>query len=264
MPETLQAPLSHTAPERPPHKLVLVDALNRDDGQDSGAISVLIAHGEQLGRAGLHALLDAEPDIAVAAFAADGEQALAVARQTCPDMLLIDRALPGIDALEVTACIAADPATSGIRILILGVAEEDEEVFSFLRAGASGFLTRDTEPAELVHASRLVAAGEAAFSASLVRRVIAELASQPDPRLPKPELLDELTAREREVMVLVARGLTNDQIAEHLVVSPATAKTHVSRAMCKLRARDRAQLVILAYECGLVAPRPRASALAPA
>ena len=223
-------------------------------------IRVLIAYGDKLARAGLHALLDAEPDIAVAGSAADGEEAVSLAGQIYPDVLLLDTTLPDVDGVEVTRRIVTDPDTSAVHVLILSDSEQDEEVFTALRAGAGGFLPRDTDPGELADGIRSVATGEAALSASVVRRVIAELASQPDPRLPAPEQLDELTAREREVMGLVASGLSNDQIAEHLVVSPATAKTHVSRTLTKLHARDRAQLVTLAYETGLVLPgQPRAA-----
>ena len=173
-------------------------------------------------------------------------------------MLLLDTTLPDVDGVEVTRRIVTDPDTSAVHVLILSASEQDEEVFAALRAGAGGYLPRDTEPGELADGIRSVATGEAALSASVVRRVIAELASQPDPLLPAPEQLDELTPREREVMGLVATGLSNDQIAEHLVVSPARAKTHVSRTLTKLHARDRAQLVTLAYETGLVLPgQPR-------
>jgi DNA-binding NarL/FixJ family response regulator len=236
-------------------KLVLVDAMNPSQERESEEIRVLIAYGDTLARAGLHALLEVEPDIAVAGYAADGEEAVALAGEIRPDVLLIDITLPGVDGVEVTRRIVADPATSGISLLILSASEQDDEVFAALRAGASGFLHRDSDPSELIHGVRAVADGEAALAPSVVRRVIAEFASQPDPRLPNPEQLDELTPREREVMALVAAGLTNDDIAEHLVISRATAKTHVSRALRKLHARDRAQLVTLAYETGLVLPR---------
>jgi DNA-binding NarL/FixJ family response regulator len=222
-----------------------------------------VAYGDKLARAGLHALLDAEPDIAVVASAADGEQAVALARQIRPDVLLIDVAPPGVDGVELARRVVAEPHTAGVHVLILSASERDEEVFSSLRAGVSGFLPRDTEPSELADGVRAVAAGDAALSPSGVRRVIAELASQPDPRLPGPEQLDELTAREREVMALVATGLSNAEIAQQLVVTRATATTHVSRALCKLRARDRdrAQLVTLAYETELVLPKqPRGHA----
>jgi DNA-binding NarL/FixJ family response regulator len=194
----------------------------------------------------------------VAGAAADGEQAVGLAAQLLPDVLLVDISLPGIDAVEVTRRVVADPATAGVQVLILGASEQGEEVFASLRAGASGFLLRDTEAAEFAGSVRAIASGGAALSPSVVRRVIAELAAQPDPRLPGPEQLEELTAREREVMALVATGLSNDEIAEHLVVTRATAKTHVSRALGKLNARDRAQLVVLAYETGLVLPKQAA------
>jgi DNA-binding NarL/FixJ family response regulator len=235
--------------------LTLVDAVSPNTASEVESIRILIAFGDKLARAGLNALFDGEQGIAVAGSAADGEEAVALARHTRPDVLLIDLALPGIDGVEVTRRIVSDPDTSAVRVLILSASEQDEDIFSSLRAGASGFLLRDADPAELSEGVRAVASGEAALSAGAVRLVIAELASQPDPQLPGPQQLDELTAREREVMALVAAGLSNEQIAEHLVISWATAKTHVSRALTKLHARDRAQLVTLAYETGLVLPR---------
>jgi DNA-binding NarL/FixJ family response regulator len=238
-----------------PRNLVLVDEMDSGRERWSDEIRVLIAYGDTLARAGLQALLEVETDIAVAGFAADGEEAVAMAREIRPDVLLMDITLPGVDGVEVTRRIVADPETAGVSLVILSASEQDEEVFASLRAGASGFLLRDTDPSELVRGVRAVAGGEAALAPSIVRRVIAEFASQPDPRLPDPEQLDELTPREREVMALVAAGLTNHDIAEHLVISRATAKTHVSRALRKLHARDRAQLVTLAYETGLVLPR---------
>ena len=219
-------------------------------------ISVLIASGSKLARAGLGALLDAQPEMAVIGSVASGVEAVVLAGRLRPDVLLIDGTPPGVDAdgidgVQVTRGIVADPDTSEVHVLIVGASEHDEAIFSSLRAGACGFLS-DVEPAELIDGVRAVAAGEAALSPSGMRRLIGELASRPDPRLPGPEQLDELTAREREVMALVAAGLSNEQIAEHLVVTSATAKTHVSRAMVKLRAHHRAQLVTLAYETGLV------------
>jgi DNA-binding NarL/FixJ family response regulator len=262
MAETLHTRPSPAHQDDQRRKLVLIDAVDSNHARETEPIRVLIAHGDTLGRAGLNALLDVEPEIVVAGTAADGAEAAALAAQLRPDVLLIDITLPGIDAVELTQRIVADPDTSAVHVLVLSASEQDEEVFSSLRAGATGFLPRDTEPAELIHGVRAVAAGDAALSPSGVRRVIAEVASQPDPLLPGPEQLDELTAREREVMALVAAGLSNDEIAEHLVVARATAKTHVSRALGKLRARDRAQLVMLAYETGLVLPRqPRAAPL---
>jgi DNA-binding NarL/FixJ family response regulator len=218
-------------------------------------IRLLVAHGDTLSRAGLQALLDDESDITVAGSAGDGEGVIAQVMEIRPDVLLIDAALPGIDGIEVTRRIVADPEISGVAIVMLGDSGRDDEVLTSLRSGATGFLPRDTEPGALVLAVRAVAAGEAAVSPSVVRRVISELAARPDPGLPGPEQLDELTPREREVMSLVAGGLSNDEIAEHLVISRATAKTHVSRALYKLNARNRAQLVTLAYETGLVQPR---------
>ena len=218
-------------------------------------IRLLIAHGDHLSRAGLEALLDDEPDIMVAGSAGDGEDALAQAREIRPDVLLVDAALPGTDGVEATRQIVAIPGLSGVGVVMLGDSDRDHEVLSALRAGATGFLPRDTEPAALLRAIRAVAAGEAALFPSVVRRVISELVSWPDPGLPGPEQLEELTPREREVMGLVAAGLRNDEIAEHLVISRATAKPHVSRTLYKLQARSRAQLVTLAYETGLVHPK---------
>ena len=218
-------------------------------------IRLLIAHGDNLSRAGLQALLDDEPDIVVAGSAGDGQGMIAEVERLLPDVVLIDKGIPGVDAVAVTRTIIADPRSSQVHIVILGDSDTDEEVLASLRAGASGFLPSETEAAALVAAVRTVAAGEAAVSPAVVRRVISELASRPDPGLPGPEQLDELTPREREVMGLVAGGLSNEQIADHLVISRATAKTHVSRALYKLHARNRAQLVTLAYETGLVQPR---------
>jgi DNA-binding NarL/FixJ family response regulator len=182
-------------------------------------------------------------------------EAVVLAEELRPEVLLLDMSVPGMDALKVTRLIAADADSSAVRVLMLGGSDEDENIFSSLRAGASGFLVRDAEPAELMQGIRRVAAGEAALSPRSVRRVIDELAGQPDPPEVSPELLEALTARELEVMALVAGGLSNDEIAQRLVVTLATAKTHVSRVMTKLRAHHRAQLVTLAYETGLVHPR---------
>jgi DNA-binding NarL/FixJ family response regulator len=187
--------------------------------------------------------------------AADADEALAVTRHERPDVVLIDLELPGGDGLEITRRIFSDPELEGVRVIVLSPSEGDDELFGALRAGASGFLVKDTEPAELADAVRAVAKGEALLSRGVTRRLIAEVASQHDPYRPTPDELEELTAREREVMALVARGLSNHEIAERLVISLATAKTHVSRALRKVDARDRAQLVALAYESGLVHPR---------
>ena len=219
-------------------------------------ISVLLADDQALVRAGFRALLDAEPDIEVVAEAGDGLEAVHLATQTRPDVALMDIRMPGVDGLEATRRIAADPGLSATRVIILTTFELDEYVFEALRVGASGFLVKDTEPVELLRGVRAVAGGDALLSPSVTRRVIGEFATaggRGRQALPTARL-DVLTEREREVMVLVGEGLSNDEIAARLVISPATAKTHVSRTMVKLGARDRAQLVVFAYEGGLVRP----------
>jgi DNA-binding NarL/FixJ family response regulator len=216
-------------------------------------IEVLLADDQALVRAGFRALLDAEDDIAVVGEAGDGKQAVSLTRQKKPDVVLMDIRMPGLDGLEATRQVASDTGLADVRIVILTTFELDEYVFEALRSGASGFLVKDTEPVDLLAAVRLVASGEALLSPSVTRRVIEEFASRAK-QPPPSEALGELTEREREVMALVAGGLSNEEIADRLVVSPATAKTHVSRAMVKLGARDRAQLVVLAYEHGLVRP----------
>jgi DNA-binding NarL/FixJ family response regulator len=219
------------------------------------AIRVVIADGQPLVRAGLQALLESQDDIAVVGEAADGNEAAALARDVRPDVLLVDSELSGVDGVELARRVLADPALAGVRILCLSACDTDEHVLPALRAGIRGFLLKDGRADQVADAVRAVAGGDAALAPSVVRRLMAELAAQPDVRRHTPEQLEELTAREREVVALVAGGLSNSEIAEHLVVSPATAKTHVSRALCKMRARDRAQLVRLAYETGLVVPR---------
>jgi DNA-binding NarL/FixJ family response regulator len=219
-------------------------------------ISVLLADDQALVRAGFRALLNAEPDIQVVAEASDGVEAVRQAQLTRPDVVLMDIRMPGVDGLEATRRIASDPALAETRVVILTTFELDEYVFEALRTGASGFLVKDTEPVELLRGIRAVAAGDALLSPSVTRRVIAEFAGsvgRPRPATP-PAHLDQLTDREREVLVLVAEGLSNDEIATRLVISPATAKTHVSRTMIKMGARDRAQLVVYAYEAGLIRP----------
>ncbi len=213
-------------------------------------IRVLLADDQALVRAGFRALLDAQDDIEVVGEAGDGDEAVRLARRLGPDVVLMDIRMPGTDGLAATRAIAADDRLAGVRIVILTTFELDEYVFEAIRAGASGFLVKDTEPVELL---RAVAAGDALLSPGVTRRLIGAFATQtrPAPQLPA---LDQLTEREREVMALVAEGLSNDEIAERLYVSPMTAKTHVSRAMTKLAARDRAQLVVFAYESGLVRP----------
>jgi DNA-binding NarL/FixJ family response regulator len=222
---------------------------------NSAQTRVAIADGNALVRGAVTALLEAEDDIAVAGVAADSEAALAMTESERPDVVLIDLDLPGADGLETTRQIFSDPALEGVRVIVLSPTDEDDKLFGALRAGASAFLVKDTEPAELLEAVRAVARGEALLSRGVTRRLIAEVASQPDRYRPSPEELEELTAREREVTALVARGLSNQEIAQRLVISLATAKTHVSRALRKVDARDRAQLVALAYETGLVHPR---------
>jgi DNA-binding NarL/FixJ family response regulator len=219
-------------------------------------ITVLLADDQALVRAGFRALLGAEPDIAVVGEASDGVEAVRLAREHCPDVVLMDIRMPGVDGLEATRRIAAEPALAGTRVVILTTFELDEYVFEALRTGASGFLVKDTEPVELLRAVRAVAAGDALLSPSVTRRVIGEFATAGarGRTAPPPRELEQLTEREREVMMLVAEGLSNDEIAGRLLISPATAKTHVSRAMIKLGARDRAQLVVYAYEAGLIRP----------
>jgi len=216
-------------------------------------IRVLLADDQALVRAGFRALLDAQEDIQVAGEASDGEQAVRLARELAPDVVLMDIRMPGTDGLAATRQLAADAQLSRTRVVILSTFELDEYVFEAVRSGASGFLVKDTEPDELVQAVRVVAGGDALLSPSVTRRLIAEFAARAtQPR--DTAGLEELTAREREVLTLVGNGLSNNEIAERLYLSPATAKTHVSRAMIKLRARDRAQLVVIAYESGLVRP----------
>jgi DNA-binding NarL/FixJ family response regulator len=220
----------------------------------SRPISVLLADDQALVRAGFRALLDAEEGIDVAGEAADGEEALALARAESPDIVLMDVRMPRMDGLEATALITADPALAGTRVIVLTTFELDEYVFGALRAGASGFLLKDLQPADLLSAVRVVADGDALLAPRVTRRLIESFAARPAAAVADPERLDELTAREREVLGLVGQGLSNQEIAERLVVSPLTAKTHVSRLFLKLGVRDRAQLVVVAYETGLVIP----------
>ncbi|MHC0428789.1 response regulator [Streptomyces sp. O3] len=216
-------------------------------------IRVVLADDQTLVRAGFRSMLDDEDDIEVVGEAADGEQALALARELRPDVVLMDIRMPGLDGLEATRRITSDSGLEGVRVVILTTFDVDDYVYGALRAGASGFLVKDTEPMELLHGVRVVARGDALIAPAVTRRLIAEFAGrsrQPDP---SPRL-NALTEREREVMGLVGAGLSNDEIARRLVLSPATAKTHVSRIMTKLDVRDRAQLVILAYESGMITP----------
>jgi len=216
-------------------------------------IRVLLADDQALVRAGFRALLDAQDGIEVVGEAADGAEAVRLVTALRPHVVLMDIRMPGLDGLAATRqIVAADPA-GAVRIVILTTFELDEYVFEALRSGASGFLVKDTEPVELIHAVRVVAAGEALLSAGVTRRLIAEYVARAKPPRAAGEL-DALTEREREVVALVAAGLSNHEIGKRLFVSPATAKTHVSRAMGKLAVRDRAQLVVLAFESGLVKP----------
>ncbi len=216
-------------------------------------IRVLLADDQALVRAGFRALLDAEEGIEIVGEAGDGAAAVRLAKSTRPDLILMDIRMPHVDGLEATRQIAADADLADCRVVILTTFDLDEYVFEALRVGASGFLLKDTEPADLIRGVRAVAAGDALLSPRVTRRLIAEFAGRAKTPV-APRQLDQLTDREREVMALVGAGLSNEEIATQLFVSPATAKTHVSRAMVKLGARDRAQLVVFAYEAGLVRP----------
>ncbi len=217
-------------------------------------IRVLLADDQALIRAGFRALLSAEDDITVVAEAGDGAQAVALAAEHTPDVALVDIQMPGMDGIEATRRIAADPRLAGVRVVMLTNYGLDEYVYTALRAGASGFLVKDTEPADLIHGVRVAARGDALLSPAITRRLIGAFVARP-PRGAPGEALAALTNRERELVALVARGLSNAEIAAEMVISTATAKTHLGRAMTKLDARDRAQLVVLAYESGLVEPR---------
>ena len=216
---------------------------------------VLIADDQALVRAAFRMLVDSEADLEVVGEAADGREAVALSLQLKPDVVLMDIRMPVMDGLQATRELLADPAAEGVKVLVLTTFDADEYVFGALRAGASGFLLKDAEPADLLGAVRIVAAGDALLAPSVTRRLIAEFASRPDPDRVLPAALDVLTEREREVLSLVAQGCSNQEIATMLFISPATAKTHVSRVMVKLGARDRAQLVVIAYDTGLVSPR---------
>ncbi|GAA2488735.1 response regulator transcription factor [Streptomyces thermolineatus] len=219
-------------------------------------IRVLLVDDQPLIRSGFRALLDLEDDIEVVAEASDGREGLALAKEHLPDVALVDIRMPVVDGIEATRRIAADPALAGVHVVILTNYGFDEYVFDALRAGAAGFLVKDIVPEDFLHAVRVAARGDALLAPSITRKLIDRYVTQPLHAGPVPEL-EELTAREREAVALVAQGLSNDRIADRMVISPTTAKTHVNRAMAKLRARDRAQLVILAYESGLVTPRNR-------
>jgi DNA-binding NarL/FixJ family response regulator len=220
-------------------------------------INVLLADDQALVRAGFRALLRPQPDMQVVGEAEDGAAAVRLARETHPDVVLMDIRMPGHDGLIATRDIAADPQLSGVRVIVLTTFTDDSYVFDAVRFGASGFLVKDIEPADLVHAIRVVHRGDALLAPAVTRTLIEEFAVRAKPAVADRKLaalMRSLTEREREIVTHVAAGLSNDEIAQRLFVSPATAKTHVSRAMIKLGVRDRAQLVVLAYESGLVRP----------
>jgi DNA-binding NarL/FixJ family response regulator len=219
-------------------------------------IGVVIADDQALLRGGFRLMVDSDPAMAVLGEAADGEEAVALAHEAHPDVVLMDVRMPGMDGIEATRRITTDPRSAGVRVLILTTFDLDEYVYGALRAGASGFVLKDTFPEDLLAAIRVVAAGEALLAPSVTRRLIGEFARRPAPSPPLPSAcLDGLTDREKEVLTQVARGRSNAEIAEALHMSPATAKTHLNHLFSKLGARDRAQLVVIAYESGLASPR---------
>ena len=217
-------------------------------------IRVLVADDQALVRGSFRLLVDTAPDLTSVGEAATGAEAVEITRREKPDVVLMDIRMPGLDGIEATRQITADPQTSAVRVLILTTFDLDEYVFAALHAGASGFLLKDTQPADLVTAIRVVAAGDALLAPAITRRLIEEFTKRPEPRQPEAAVIDEITEREREVLTLVGLGLSNTEIAAHLHVSLSTAKTHVGRLLMKLGARDRAQLVIAAYNIGLVQP----------
>ncbi len=215
------------------------------------SISVALADDQALVRMGLRVLIESEDDLELAGEAENGRAAVDLVRRTRPDVLMMDIRMPEMDGISALRQITAEPELAGVRVIMLTTFELDEYVFDALQAGAAGFLIKDSEPADMLRAVRLVAAGESLLSPSVTRRVIESFTSRSALRRPHPRLA-ELTDREREVLGLIGEGLSNEEIAARLVVSPATARTHVSRAMVKLGARDRAQLVVIAYQSGLV------------
>jgi DNA-binding NarL/FixJ family response regulator len=219
-------------------------------------IRVLLVDDQALIRSGFRALLDAEDDLEVVAEAGDGHEGVALARQHLPDVVLLDIRMPRVDGIEATRRITADPALGGVHVVVLTNYGLDEYVFEALRAGAAGFLVKDILPEDFLHAVRVAARGDALLAPSITRKLIDRYVSQP-PHAVGSAVLTRLTTRERQAVTLVGRGLSNDQIAAEMVISPVTAKTHVNRAMTKLHARDRAQLVIIAYESGLLTARDR-------
>jgi DNA-binding NarL/FixJ family response regulator len=236
--------VSHELPTLPYLRAVGAVAVPRE-------IRLLVADGHELVRAGFCRLLDADEHITVVGQAATGENTVELADRLRPDVVLIDAGLPGLDPVEATGRISSE---AGAAVLLLTASDADERIFGALRAGAGGLLVKDAAPNELARAVKALAHGEAPLSPGLARRLIAEFVARPQPSVAHPDLVAELTPREREVVALVALGLSNGEIAERLVVSPFTAKAHVSRAMVKLEARNRAQLVAFGYEAGLVVP----------
>ncbi|MCW6008962.1 response regulator transcription factor [Micromonospora sp. CPCC 205371] len=219
------------------------------------SIRVVIAEDQALVRSGFRLLVNTAPDLTTVGEAATGAEAVEVARRERPDVVLMDIRMPDMDGIEATQRICRNPETAHLRVLILTTFDLDEYVYAALRAGASGFLLKDTPPADLLTAIRTVAAGDALLAPSVTRRLIAEFTRRPEPAQAPSPRLDGLTDREREVLTLIARGLTNHELAAHLHLSVATVKTHIGRLIAKLHARDRAQLVITAYETGLVTAR---------
>lgn len=217
-------------------------------------IKVVLADDQALVRAGFRVLLETEEGFEVCGECDDGARAVTMAAEYLPDVVVMDVRMPGVDGLEATRQITTDSALAAVKVLVLTTFDVDEYVYEALRAGASGFLLKDTDPVELLRALRVVAEGEALLAPTVTRRLIAEFVGRPENRRIDSGAIREITEREREVLALVAGGLSNDEIADHLVISTATARTHVSRIMTKIGARDRAQLVVLAYESGLVVP----------
>ncbi|BBH71743.1 DNA-binding response regulator [Actinoplanes sp. OR16] len=215
-------------------------------------ISLALADDQTLVRAGFRTILAREEDMTVTGEAANGDEAVRLAREKRPDVLLMDIRMPGKDGLAATREICGDPDLADVRVVILTTFESDEYIYGAIRAGASGFLLKDLEPEELIHAVRVVARGDALLAPAVTRRLIAEMSARPAP--PPPPRLDGLTARELEILDLVAAGLSNEEIAARLRISHATVKTHVSRVLTKLAVRDRAQLVVWAYESGRARP----------
>jgi DNA-binding NarL/FixJ family response regulator len=217
-------------------------------------ITVLLADDQAMVRSGLRALLNAEPDLQVVAEAANGAEALELARRLLPEVVVMDIRMPVLDGVEAMRRLAADPDLASVRVLVLTTYDDDELVYQALRAGAGGYLLKDSDPEDLVRGIRVLAGGEALLAPRVTRRLVEAFVARPEPAAPDPSMVEALTDREREVVALVGHGLSNDEIAARLVISPATARTHVSRAMGKIGARDRAQVVVFAYESGLIVP----------